>query len=98
MESRERFPRRLDRTRAALPLVGQVLCQGARINENRWKEVAAQTGDPEVAWALSNLSRPITHPGPKGIEVEAGKSSSPLWAVVDRTLNSIFTELERPGL
>jgi hypothetical protein len=42
------------------PSSGQVLGQGARINEKRWKEVAAQTGDPEVAWALSNLSRPIT--------------------------------------
>jgi hypothetical protein len=42
------------------PSSGQVLGQGARINEKRWMEVAAQTGDPEVAWALNNLSRLIT--------------------------------------
>jgi hypothetical protein len=39
---------------------------------------------------------------PEAIEyylwAEASKSGSPLWAIVDRTLNSVFTELERPGL
>lgn len=42
------------------PSPGQVLGQGAQINERRWKDVAAQTCDAEVTWALSNLSRPIT--------------------------------------
>ena len=42
------------------PPSGQVLGQSARINEDRWKEVATQTGDAEVAWMNNNLSRPIT--------------------------------------
>ena len=42
------------------PPSGQVLAQGARINEERWREVATQTGDVEVAWVIDNLSQPIT--------------------------------------
>jgi hypothetical protein len=42
------------------PSSEQVLGQGAQINEGRWRDVAAQTRDPEVTWALCNLSRPIT--------------------------------------
>ena len=42
------------------PPSGQVLAQGARINEERWREVATQTGDVEVAWEIDNLSQPIT--------------------------------------
>lgn len=42
------------------PSSGKVLGQGAQINVKRWRDVAAQTRDPEVTWALSNLSRPIT--------------------------------------
>jgi hypothetical protein len=58
--------------RKHFPSSGHVLGQGARINEERWREVAAQTADPEVTWVLNNLSRPITrsdiiglhHPNP----------------------------------
>jgi hypothetical protein len=54
------------------PSSEHVLGQGARINEERWMEVASQTGDPEITWVLNNLSRPITrddiiglrHPNP----------------------------------
>ena len=42
------------------PSSEQVLGQGAQINEERWSDVAARTRDPEVTWALCNLSRPIT--------------------------------------
>lgn len=42
------------------PPSGQVRGQGARINEERWKEVATQTGDAEVARVIKNISRPIT--------------------------------------
>jgi hypothetical protein len=42
------------------PPSGQVLAQGARINEERWREVATQTGDVEVACVIDNLSQPIT--------------------------------------
>ena len=42
------------------PPSGQVLVQGARINEERWREIATQTGDVEVAWMIDNLSWPIT--------------------------------------
>lgn len=38
----------------------EVLSQSGQINETQWKEVADQTGDQEVVWALSDLSRPIT--------------------------------------
>jgi hypothetical protein len=43
-----------------LPSSEQVLSQDAQINKQRWEDVAAQTRDPEVTWALSNFSRPIT--------------------------------------
>jgi hypothetical protein len=42
------------------PSSGQVLSQGAQINEQRWKEVVAKTGDPEATWVLNSLLRPIT--------------------------------------
>lgn len=42
------------------PPSGQVLAQGVRINEERWREVATQTGDLEVAWVIDNLPPPIT--------------------------------------
>ena len=54
------------------PSPQQLLGQGAQINKQRWRQVAAQTGDPEVAWVLGNLLPPITrgaiidlrHPNP----------------------------------
>ena len=42
------------------PSSDQVLGQGALINEQRWRDVAVQIGDPEITWALNNLPRPIT--------------------------------------
>jgi hypothetical protein len=42
------------------PSSGEVLSQRAHINENRWGQIAKQTGDPEVTWVLGHLPRPIT--------------------------------------
>jgi hypothetical protein len=42
------------------PPSGQVLGHGTPINEDRWNGVATQTDEAEVAWVISNLSRPIT--------------------------------------
>jgi hypothetical protein len=52
------------------PSSDQVLRQGARINERRWREVEVRTGDPEVTWAISDMTRPITRAAIIGLRHE----------------------------
>lgn len=60
---------------AVFPPTGQVLGQGARINEERRREVATQTGNAKVEWVINNLSRPITRSNVIGLHVRRAAGS-----------------------